>query len=325
MKRGASGLCGVLAIDKPGGMSSHDVVNRVRRLTGERRVGHAGTLDPMATGLLLVGVGAATRLSPYLSGHDKTYEARIVFGISTDTDDAEGRAVDYYEQGKPGEGTEKLDGLDPQDVLDGIVGRCDQMPPAFSAIKKNGVTAYKAAREGKKLELEARSVEIYSAKLQGTGATAVDLDDGKGGRLQTELPYWDVVLRVSKGTYIRSIARDLGLKLGCGAHLGALRRTAVAGLTIEEAHTLGELERISEQGAPLPWANPASLLGFPILRLSESQERAVANGCELRERAPKNVTRVSCVSEGKLLAVYERAQDRLKPATVIPGGVVGVV
>lgn len=325
MKRGASGLCGVLAIDKPGGMSSHDVVNHVRRLTGERRVGHAGTLDPMATGLLLVGVGAATRLSPYLSGHDKTYEARIVFGISTDTDDAEGRVVDYYAQGKPGEGTEKLEGLDPQDVLDGIVGCCDQMPPAFSAIKKNGVTAYKAAREGKRLELEARPVEIYSAELQGTGASAVDLDDGEGGRFRAELPYWDVVLRVSKGTYIRSIARDLGLKLGCGAHLGALRRTAVAGLAIEEAHTLEELERISEQDEPLPWANPASLLGFPVLRLSESQERAVANGCELRERAPMDVSRVSCVSGGKLLAVYEREQDRLKPATVIPGGVVGVV
>lgn len=325
MKRGTSGLCGVLAIDKPGGMSSHDVVNHVRHLTGERRVGHAGTLDPMATGLLLVGVGAATRLSHYLTGHDKTYRARIVFGVSTDTDDAEGRVATYYSQGEPGRGAERLEDVDPQEVLDAIVGPCDQVPPAYSAIKKNGVTAYKAAREGKKIELEARGVEIYSAVLVGTGTAPVDLDDGSGGRFVADLPWWDVDLHVSKGTYIRSIARDLGLKLGCGAYLGALRRTAVADFSIEDAHTLDELERLVEAGEPLPWANPASLLGFPVLNLSEAQKKDVTNGREIREPAPRSVTCVSCVSGGKLMAVYEREKDRLRPVTVIPGGVVGVV
>lgn len=325
MKRGTSGLCGVLAIDKPGAMSSHDVVNRVRRFTGERRVGHAGTLDPMATGLLFVGVGAATRLSNYLTGHDKTYRARIVFGVSTDTDDAEGHIAPYYAQGRPGGGLEKLDEIDPQEVLGGLVGECDQIPPAYSAIKKNGVTAYKAAREGKKLELAARKVRIYSAELAGTGSQRVSLEDGETGRFEGELPFWDVKLHVSKGTYIRSIARDLGVKLGCGAYLGSLRRTAVAGFSVESAHTLEELERTVGGGGRLPWADPADLLGFPVLRLDEEQEKNVANGCELRGQALQAATDcISCVSGGKLLAVYKREGSRLRPVTVIPGGVVGV-
>ena len=146
MKRGASGLCGVLAIDKPQGVTSHDVVNVVRRLTGEKRVGHAGTLDPMATGLMLVCVGAATRLSAYLTGHGKSYTARIVFGAATDTDDADGRIVRALSASDLGEALSKLEQLDPQEVLNGILGTSLQLPPAYSAIKKNGVTAYKAAR-----------------------------------------------------------------------------------------------------------------------------------------------------------------------------------
>ena len=122
MKRGGSGLCGILAVDKPKGISSHDVVNAVRRVTGERRVGHAGTLDPMATGLMLVCVGAATRLSAYLTGHDKRYTARIVFGAATDTDDAEGRITTAYTKTAPGEGLAGLAGISSQELLDGIEG-----------------------------------------------------------------------------------------------------------------------------------------------------------------------------------------------------------
>ena len=154
-RRGASGLCGVLALDKPYGMTSHDVVNRVRQITGERRVGHAGTLDPAATGLMLVGVGADTRLSEYLTGHDKGYDARIVFGVATDTDDAQGRTL---ASASDGELADIMRSVDAQAILDEFTGELEQLPPAYSAIKKNGVVAYKAAREGTCLELEARHV-----------------------------------------------------------------------------------------------------------------------------------------------------------------------
>lgn len=322
MKRGSSGLCGVLAIDKPAHITSHDVVNRVRRITGERRVGHAGTLDPMATGLMLVGVGAATRLSPYLTGHDKAYRARIVFGATTDTDDAEGRIVSFGSTGDPGAGLEALDGLDAAAVVDGLVGEVEQLPPAYSAIKKNGVTAYKAAREGKSIELSARTVTVHEARLEKTGTVQAILDDGQGGRFEQELPCWDVYLRVSKGTYIRSIARDLGCTLGCGAYLGALRRVSVAGFSIDGACTLDELERCMQEGRGLPWCDPTALLGFPVLRLDERQAADVAHGRGLSGAGA--CPHVSCVADGRLLAVYKEEQGRLRPATVIPGGVAGV-
>ena len=240
MKRGGSGLCGILAVDKPKGISSHDVVNAVRRVTGERRVGHAGTLDPMATGLMLVCVGAATRLSAYLTGHDKRYTARIVFGAATDTDDAEGRITTAYTKTAPGEGLAGLAGISPQELLDGIEGEAMQLPPAYSAIKKNGVTAYKAAREGKELELEPRRVSIYRARFIEAGFEEADLDDGQGGRFTALLTYWDVDLEVSKGTYIRALARDIGEALGSGAHLLSLRRTRVGDVGVEHCMSIDE-------------------------------------------------------------------------------------
>lgn len=323
MKRGASGLCGVLAIDKPQGVTSHDVVNVVRRLTGEKRVGHAGTLDPMATGLMLVCVGAATRLSTYLTGHDKSYTARIVFGAATDTDDADGRIIRALSASDLGEALSKLEQLEPQEVLNGILGTSLQLPPAFSAIKKNGVTAYKAAREGKEIELEPREVTIDRAALAGTGMQQVKLSDGEGGFFEAALPYWDVNLAVSKGTYIRSIARDLGQKLGCGAHLGALRRASVADCSIEEAHTLEELAQLAAGGKELPWADPVRLLGFAsVHELSAEEAKDVSCGRQLVASASEGF--VSCVYDGKLAAIYKACGNTMKPDTVIPGGVVGV-
>ncbi len=322
MKRGTSGLCGVLAIDKPAGLTSHDVVDRVRRITGERRVGHAGTLDPAATGLLLVGVGAATRLSNYLTGHDKSYLARIMFGATTDTDDADGRVLHDGPTGAPGQGLEVLAQHDAQAVVAGLEGEVEQLPPAYSAIKKNGVTAYKAAREGKSIELSTRLVTVYEACLAGQGVEAVSLDDGQGGRFEGELPFWDVLLSVSKGTYIRSIARDLGYALGCGAYLGLLRRTRIAAYSVDRACTLEELERCVAQGAPLPWCDPAELLGFPVRELDAHEAADVAHGRALAGDGACPF--VSCVAQGKLLAVYQCEQGSLRPATVIPGGVAGV-
>ena len=323
MKRGGSGLCGILAVDKPKGISSHDVVNAVRRVTGERRVGHAGTLDPMATGLMLVCVGAATRLSAYLTGHDKRYTARIVFGAATDTDDAEGRITTAYTKTAPGEGLAGLAGISPQELLDGIEGEAMQLPPAYSAIKKNGVTAYKAAREGKELELEPRRVSIYRARFIEAGFEEADLDDGQGGRFTALLPYWDVDLEVSKGTYIRSIARDLGQSLGCGAHLSALRRTEVGGRGLEGSVTLEELGELAAAGAELPWEDPVALLGLGRSReLGEDELADVANGRALKGAFPEGLT--ACTSKGRLMALYRQAGSTAKPELVIPGGVSGV-
>lgn len=323
MKRGASGLCGVLAIDKPKGITSHDVVNAVRRVTGERRVGHAGTLDPMAEGLMLVCVGAATRLSARLTGHDKRYTARIVFGAATDTDDAEGRITTAYTKAAPGEGLAGLASIEPQELLDGITGPTMQLPPAYSAIKKNGVTAYKAAREGRELELEPREVTIYAARFLGAGFEGVELDDGQGGRFCATLPYWDVDLEVSKGTYIRSIARDLGQALGCGAHLSALRRTEVGGMGLQGAVSLEGLAAAAAAGEELPWEDPVALLGACNVReLNAAELEDVSNGRTLRGEHPEGLT--ACTSNGRLMALYEQCGAAARPELVIPGGVCGV-
>lgn len=319
-RRGASGLCGVLALDKPYGMTSHDVVNRVRQITGERRVGHAGTLDPAATGLMLVGVGAATRLSEYLTGHDKGYDARIVFGAATDTDDAQGRVLANASD-------EELAGImrsaDAQAILDEFTGELEQLPPAYSAIKKNGVVAYKAAREGTCLELEARHVTVYGAQLVGTGVCEAELICADASMLTRELPFWDVHFDVSKGTYIRALARDIGAYLGCGAHLGSLRRTSIAAMGIDEACSIDELANRAETGNVLPWCDPARLLGFPVIELGEQQAQCVANGRELTD-VSAGEGMVSCIRDNKLLAVYSFVAGTCRPATVIPGGVVGV-
>lgn len=317
--------CGILALDKPAGITSHDVVDIVRRATGERRVGHAGTLDPLATGLILVCVGPATRLSNYLINHDKGYIARIVFGAATDTDDSEGRIVSVYSSCAPGTGLHALDNCNPQEILNNLLGESMQLPPAYSAIKKNGVVAYKAAREGKNLDLQARPIRIDEASLVDTGAVKVDLDDGEGGRFQAELPYWDVALSVSKGTYIRSVARDLGQSLDCGAHIGRLRRVKCCNVCVEDALSLRELVKITEAGASLPWLDPAKLLGYQRFELSEQQSIDISNGKNIYlDNIDDSFKHFSCTYNGKLLAVCEKYENALKPVTVIPGGVCGV-
>jgi tRNA pseudouridine55 synthase len=220
-RRGATTLCGVIAVDKPKGMTSHDVVNRLRRLTGEGRIGHAGTLDPAATGLLLVCIGPATRLSDTLMAGDKIYEARIAFGTATDTDDAEGKPIATADLP-----SNLSDENFAREVLAGFTGDIQQIPPQFAAIKKDGRKAYERARAGERFELEPRSVSIHILDLR-----------------VAQSDYWDIVAEVSKGTYIRALARDIGEAVGCRAHLAALRRTRVGAVTLEQAHTLEELEQ----------------------------------------------------------------------------------
>lgn len=311
-KRVPTGLSGVLVVDKPAGVTSHDVVTVVRRATGERRVGHAGTLDPMATGLLVVLLGPATRLAQYLTAEDKAYEATVTFGSETDSADADGEVIATAPV--PALLTE---GGFAQDAVASLVGRHLQIPPGHSAIKIEGRKAYELARKGEVVELEPREIEILAAEL-------VTIHPGPPLA-------WRIFLEVSKGTYVRSVARDLGRSLGTVAHLTALRRTRSGMLEIAEAHTLSDVEDAARGGRlERLVADPAQALGLPCVMLTEEQAADVANGKRLEAPAmlaveeDALVSLVSLVSPGRLLAVYRREQGVLLAETVLPGGVPGI-
>lgn len=224
---------GLVVVDKPGGMTSHDVVARIRRLARTRRVGHGGTLDPMATGVLVIGVGRATRLLTYVIGAAKSYTGTIRLGQSTVTDDAEGDVIAVTPAGRLGDDEIRA-------ALGALRGEVDQVPSAVSAIKIDGQRAYKRVRDGETVTLAARRVTI----------SRLDVLDIR--RDQPDVVDVDVDVTCSSGTYIRAIARDLGATLGVGGHLTALRRTAVGGFTLDEAATLGELEARAPEVVNLP-------------------------------------------------------------------------
>jgi tRNA pseudouridine55 synthase len=247
-KRGATDLSGIIAIDKPAGMTSHDVVASLRRITGEGRIGHAGTLDPAATGLLLVCIGPAARLSDLIMAKEKTYSARVTFGFATDTDDEQG-AVTQTAAIPPSVSDSEF----AKATLDAFLGEQQQIPPHFSAIKKNGVKAYQVARKGEVPALEPRNIVVYELRL-----------------LETGKDYWDVEATVSKGTYIRSLARDIGEAVGSKAHLGSLRRTRSGNVSVEQAHSLAELETISKEGLSSLFLDPIKDLGIDEGMIPES-------------------------------------------------------
>lgn len=311
MRRGTSGISCLLAIDKPLGLSSHDVVNRVRRILGERRVGHAGTLDPAASGVLVVGVGQATRLLGMLTLDDKRYEARIRFGAETSTDDAEGEVTRTAEV--PGRLSEPAVAAA---VVASLVGPCDQVPPAYSAISIDGKRAYDRARSGEQIELPVRHVTIHKATLEGVDAT-----DGL---------VWTCSLHVSKGTYVRSIARDLGRSMGTAAHLCGLRRTSSGPIGQEECLTLDELEHMGVPEVLARALDPADALSLPLRTLSEADladvrcGRTVALGDAASAGALEQGARVCMVREGRLHGVWELRGRRLASVATFPDGIVGV-
>ncbi|HLZ43669.1 MAG TPA: tRNA pseudouridine(55) synthase TruB [Candidatus Sulfotelmatobacter sp.] len=223
---------GVLIIDKPGGLTSHDVVNRVRRILDQRSVGHLGTLDPMATGILPLVVGSFTRLAQFYTTSEKTYEGTIRFGFSTDTYDAEGEPTS-----PPGEVALQIQ--DVETVAARFRGVIEQIPPPFSAKKIQGVPAYKLARKRKDVVLEPVQVEIMEFEILSV----------EGGRAHFRA-------HVASGTYMRSVAHDMGKALGCGAHLESLRRTAVAEFTLDDAHTLDELAAAAAGKPPVETGDP---------------------------------------------------------------------
>jgi len=285
---------GILIVDKPSGKSSHGVIYSVRHITGEKRVGHAGTLDPMATGVLVVCLGQAVRVSEYLIDHDKKYRACVRLGIETDSYDATGETI----------ATHPVDVTRDQiaTALAAFAGKISQVPPAHSAIQRDGVRAYKLARRGIAVEMEPRAVEIYSLELRRIEDAEVEFD-----------------VACSKGTYIRSLAHDLGAKLGTGGHLSALTRLASGPFTLEQSLTLDGLERVVAAGELAKHLLPldGALKQFDELRLDAGAARAVQQGRFLP--APINLTTplVRAYDErGRLIALLEKADTTLKPKKV---------
>jgi tRNA pseudouridine55 synthase len=279
---------GLVVVDKPGGITSHDVVARVRRLAGTRKVGHAGTLDPMATGVLVLGLNRATRLLGHLTLTDKRYTATVRLGVTTTTDDAEGEVVETRPTGA-------LTEADVRRALAGFVGDIDQVPSAVSAIKVAGKRAYARVRDGEEVDLPPRRVTVHALDVTGLdlAAATVDLD-----------------VRCSSGTYVRAIARDLGAALGVGGHLTALRRTAVGPFVVDEAHTLVAL---ADHITMIPITDAARAC-FPALDVSEDDAARVRVGRALD--VPLDRLTAVFAPDGQFLALYEPRDDGSRAVAV---------
>lgn len=276
-------VSGLLIVDKPQGITSHDVVSRTRRLAHTRRVGHAGTLDPMATGVLVLGINKATRLLTWITDHSKRYEAQVRFGVETTTEDAEGEVTSA--KGCDGLGNEEIEA-----VLSRFRGTISQVPSAVSAIKVNGKRAYARVRAGEDVKLEPREVEISLLEAQGQPRSHRVEYALEGKSTYVNCVDLNVVVECSAGTYIRALARDLGNALGCGAHLTSLRRTRVGEFSIDCSHTLQSLDEAAEKSggeAPLPLTSlsEAAREMFPCLLLSEAEAGAFSHGQAPRREA----------------------------------------
>ena len=281
---------GLLVVDKPADWTSHDVVARARRLCATRKVGHAGTLDPMATGVLVLGVGRATRLLTFLVGADKDYTATVRIGQGTVTDDAEGEVVSVP-------GAADLDRAAVEAAVLRSTGDIEQVPSAVSAIKVDGRRAYHRVREGEDVRLAARPVTV--ARFDVLDARSAEVDG-------TPVLDVDVELTVSSGTYVRALARDLGAALGSAAHLTALRRTRVGGFTLEGAHRLADLE--ARQGDPMPTLPlaEAARAAFPARSLDAGEARAVGYGQRIPSAVPGRHGPVAAFApDGTLVAVLD--------------------
>jgi tRNA pseudouridine55 synthase len=279
-------VSGLAIVDKPAGWTSHQVVGRIRRLAGTRKVGHAGTLDPMATGVLIVGVEKATRLLGYLALSDKAYEATIRLGVGTITDDAEGEAITTA-------GAAGLDDAEIEAAMAKLRGDILQVPAAVSAIKIDGVRSYRRVRAGQPVELSERPVTIRRFELLGRRGVEVD---GVGC---VDL---SVLVECSSGTYIRALARDLGTALGVGGHLTTLRRTRVGAFTLDGAQTLEE----AEQGLRIMPPDQVVRMSFPTVTVSEIQAGLIRNGRRLPGVILPDGTTALLDAAGHFLALYRQ-------------------
>jgi tRNA pseudouridine55 synthase len=287
------GASGLVLVDKPAALTSHDVVARIRRLAGTRRVGHAGTLDPMATGVLVVGVEKATRLLGHLALTEKEYSATIRLGQATDTDDADGQIV--AEASAAGVTEAALDA-----ATAALTGEIQQVPPGYSAIKVAGKRAYRLARQGAAPDLAARTVTVRSFTIAGVRRL--------GGLLDV-----DVAVTCSSGTYIRALARDLGAALGVGGHLTMLRRTRVGPYEISHARTLDQL---AASFAMIPLAEAAAS-AFPRLDLTEDEARMVAHGGRLQAWPGGAAGPIAAFApDGSLIALLIEEGGQARPLAV---------
>ena len=292
---------GILLVDKPQGITSHDVVARTRRLAGTHKIGHAGTLDPMATGLLLLGVNHATRLLHHLVGLDKTYLATMRLGWDTTTDDAEGEPLGAAS-------ADRLDVATDAAIAAGmrtLTGVIEQVPSAVSAVKVAGKRAYQRVRDGETVELAARTVTVAAFEL-------LELRRGDG--------FVDVDVRVecSSGTYVRALARDLGEHLGTGGHLTALRRTRIGAFDVDEAAALEDLDVASALMSPADAASRA----LPVAHLTGQQAVDLGHGKRVEASGapvvPPGEPIAAIAPDGRLVAIVERRGDTVKVVTGFP-------
>ncbi|RIK16592.1 MAG: tRNA pseudouridine(55) synthase TruB [Acidobacteria bacterium] len=302
---------GLLVVDKPAGWTSHDVVGRLRRLCRTRRVGHAGTLDPMATGVLVVGVNRGTRLLTFLVGHDKGYAATVRLGRSTLTDDAEGEVTG-------GSDAAHLTGSEVAEAVTTLTGEIQQVPSAVSAIKVDGRRSYARVRAGEEVRLAARPVTVSRFEVLATrrpgeaGADGIPVPEG--------VLDVDAEVEVSSGTYVRALARDLGAALGVGGHLTALRRTRVGGFTLDRAATLEQLDPDTGPGpaAHLVGLADAARAAMPARELDEAQARALGYGQQIDSAEPGRVGPVAAFApDGTLVAVLDESGAQARPRVVL--------
>jgi tRNA pseudouridine55 synthase len=276
-------ISGVLVVDKPTGLTSHDVVQIIRRGTNIRRAGHTGTLDPRASGVLVILVGPAVRLSEYVSASDKRYQAVVRLGASTDTYDADGKILS----------TSPVDNISEkqfEEELQQFVGTIEQVPPPYSAVKIKGRKAYEMAREGEEVSLEPRTINVYSLEL-----------------LEWAPPEAVIDVYCSSGTYVRSLAHDLGEKLGCGAHLVGLRRTKSGRFTLRDAVPLRKLREAFDAGTWYQYLIPAAeaLSDWPAVDLTDKELDAIRHGNRViaKPDSPRMARGIS--EQGELVALLE--------------------
>ncbi len=300
------GPIGFLVVDKPIGWTSHDVVDAARRWLGIRRIGHLGTLDPLATGVLPLAIREATKLVPFLEGGEKVYVGTIRLGVSTDTFDGEGEVTHRHDGPLPDEAVVK-------EALEQFMGEIEQVPPMYSSVKKDGVPLYKLARRGEEVEREPRKITIH--RIEMTHFTPPEIG---------------IEVACTPGTYVRTLAHDLGQALGCGAHLSGLRRTQSGTFLLDQAEPPETFEAMGEARTLEDALLPADVaLGFPRIQLTAAQARKIANGGDLAAAdargeweqgpPPRPGDRLSALApSGELLAILELRPDRkLQPLRVL--------
>ena len=276
---------GLLIIDKPPGMTSFDVVRQVRRMTKTRRVGHAGTLDPMATGVLPVAVGTATRLIEYLMAGDKAYRATLKLGSATDTQDSDGQVLEE-------KSWQDVDLASVSAAVENFIGDFEQLPPMYSALKKDGQPLYKLARQGIEVDREPRRVHVESLTID-----------------EYSPPYMTFTVTCSKGTYVRTLCHEIGQILGCGAHMTDLRRLSCGRFDLAASHPLQVFKELSEQGRALPILSLADILAdWKALTVDGVILKRLQNGvaphmADLKGDEPVAGDKVRFIAEDKLVAV----------------------